>query len=49
MKITAVHKEDNVIWQTIVELNIKFYINKNPTGLPVGMSILNTNWMMEKL
>ena len=27
-----------VNWQTIVELNIKFCINKNPTGLPVGMS-----------
>ena len=28
-----------VIWQTIVKLNFKFCINKNPTGLPVGMSM----------
>ena len=28
-----------VNWQTIVKLNFKFCINKNPTGLPVGMSI----------
>ena len=27
-----------VNWQTIVKLNFKFCINKNPTGLPVGMS-----------
>ena len=30
-----------VNWQTIVELNFKFCINKNPIGLPVGMSTCN--------